>query len=215
MDVQQAVDNFNLALKHCDNIVAVHRAHGGAGRGRRFREVSLDRAVIVLAVAAWQAAIQDLTIALLDTAKPTGPAPIDIARYNVITGPARKAVGDFATPNANNTRKLMMSAGFDPRPHWTWVSAGGRGRQPVVWNPNTVDARLDEWLKVRHALAHGHESLPVVQALLAVRVKGVTSNPTLQLEDAEACVRFLNRLVKLTATALARELTAPLNYPRP
>ena len=214
MDVQQAVDNFDLALKHCDNIVGVHRAHGGPARGRRVQEVSLDRAVIVLAVAAWQAAVQDLTTALLDTAKPTGPTSLDVARYNVLTGPVRKAIGDFATPNASNTRKLMLSAGFDPRPHWKWVAAGGRGRQLVSWNPTHVDARLDDWLKVRHALAHGHESLPVVQALLAVRVKGVTSDPALRLDDAEACVRFLNRLVSLTAAAIATELGAPLSYPR-
>lgn len=214
MDVQRAVSNFDLALKHCDNIIAVHRSHGGPSRGRRIQEVSLDRAVIVLAVAAWQAAVQDMTTALLDTAKPTGPTHLDIARYNVLTGPVRKAIGDFATPNASNTRKLMQSAGFDPRPYWNWVAAGGRGRKRVTWNPSDADTRLDEWLKVRHAIAHGHEALPVVQALFAVRNKGVTSEPTLQLADAEACIVFLNRLVRLTATAMANELGVPLTYPR-
>lgn len=209
------MNSFDNALRHCDNIVAVHRRHGGSGRGRRFSEVSLDRAVIVLAVAAWQAAIQDLTAALLDTARPAGPTPIDVARYDVVTGPVRKAISDFATPNAQNTRRLMVSAGFDPRPLWAYELAGGRGRQRIMWTPSMVDARLDEWLKVRHAVAHGHDSLPVVQALLAVRIKGVSRDPSLQLADAEQCVSFLNRLVRLTSVGIAAHLGASLAYPRP
>lgn len=214
MDLQQAVDNFDGALKHCHNIVAVHRGHGGSGRGRRFQEASLNRAVVVLAVAAWQAAVQDLTTAILDTARPTGPTALDIARYDIMTGPVRKAISDFATPNAQNTRRLMISAGYDPRSTWTYSSPGGKGKKRVNWTPAMVEVRLDEWLRVRHALAHGHDSLPVVQALLAVRRKGVTSDPTMQLEDAEDCVQFLNRLVWLTATGLAKHLGVPLTYRR-
>ena len=214
MNLQQAVDQFDLALRHCDNIVAVHRAHGGVNRGRRFQEVSLDRAVIVLAVAAWQAAVQDLTTALLDTVRPAGSSAIDIARYDVLTGSVRKAIGDFATPNGDNTRKLLISAGFDPRPLWTYEIAGGRGRQRVTWTPTMVNIRLNEWLKIRHALAHGHESLPVNNALLAVRNLGVVSNPALRLDDAEQCMTFLNRLVRLTAAGLAAHLGVTIAYPR-
>lgn len=214
MDVQQAADQFDAALKHCDNLVDVHRRHGGANRGRRYQEVSIDRAIIVLAVAAWQAAVQDLTTALLDTARPTGPSPIDIARYDTLTGPTRKAINDFATPNAENTRKLMTSAGFDPQSLWTYETAGGRGRPRTTWKPHMVSTRLNEWLKIRHALAHGHETLPVNQALLAVRNLGVSSNPTLQLKDAEGCIAFLNRLVRLTSVGLASHLGVSIIYPR-
>lgn len=214
MDLQKAVSQFDNAITHCDNLVAVHRGHGGANRGRRYQEVSIDRAVIVLAVAAWQAAVQDLTTALLDTARPAGPTPIDIARYDTLTGPCRKAISDFATPNAENTRRLMISAGFDPHPLWTYNIAGGQGRPRSTWTPHMVSGRLNEWLKIRHALAHGHETLPVNQALLAVRNLGVASNPTLQLKDAEGCIAFLNRLVRLTATGLASHLGITIVYPR-
>lgn len=140
--------------------------------------------MIVLGVAAWQAAIQDLTVGILDTARPSGPSAVDIARYDTLTGAVRKAVSDFATPNAQNTRRLMISAGFDPRPLWSFVTRGGRGKPPVSWTPAMVDLRLDEWLRIRHAVAHGHESLPVVQALRSVRLRGASSEPAL-LADAE------------------------------
>ena len=214
MDLQTAVDNFDRALTHCDNIVAVHRGHGGGGGGRRYREISLDRAVIVLAVAAWQAAVQDLTTAILDTAAPPSGAPIDRARYEASVGYARKAITDFATPNAQNTRRLMQGAGFDPRPHWTWTAPGGQGRPRVTWVPHMADTRLDEWLKLRHAIAHGHDELPVVDALESVRNDGVAHNPTIRLVDAEQCVAFVSRLVRLSATAMAAHVGVSITNPR-
>ena len=206
MDLQTAVDNFDRAMTHCDNIIAVHRAHGGGGRGRRYREPSLDRAVIVLAVAAWQAAVQDLTNGILDTAAPPKSPQLDRARYEASVGHVRQAIAAFATPNAQNTRRLMQGAGFDPRPYWTWEVAGGRGRQRVSWTPHLVDARLDEWLKIRHAIAHGHDELPGVEALQAVRSGGNTSNPAIRLVDAEQCAAFVSRLLRLTATSAADHL---------
>ena len=210
MDLQLAVDNFDRALIHCDNLIAVHRGYGGGGAGRRFREVSLDRAVVVLAIAAWQAAIQDLTAATIDTAAP----PTGAATYHALLGHVRKGISDFATPTAQNTRRLMLGAGFDPRPHWTYSSAGGQGRQRVTWTPSMVDTRLDEWLKVRHAIAHGHEELPLVDALEAVRLNGATTNVTLRLTDAEQCVAFVSRLARLTTLGLARHLGVSVNVRR-
>ena len=206
MDLQEAVDNFDRAMNHCDNIVLVHRRNRAKEPGRRYQETSLDRGVVVLAVAAWQAAAQDMTTAILDTARPPASQPLDRARFDASVGHARKAIGDFSTPNAANTRRLMVGAGFDPRPYWTWTASGGRGRTRVDWMPEQADTRLDEWLKVRHAIAHGHDLLPVVNALQSVRIGKVTSNPTIRLVDAEQCASFLIRLVRLTANAVASHL---------
>src|SRR5437667_12748944 len=63
MDLLQATANFDRATRHCDNLITVHRGHGGPGVGRRAEEVSLNRAVVVLAVASWQAVIQDYALA--------------------------------------------------------------------------------------------------------------------------------------------------------
>ncbi len=213
MDLQTASDNFEGALVHCANIIAVHRAHGGGGGGRRYRETSLDRAAIVLAVAAWQAAVQDMTLAVIETAAPGASKPRKRARYMARCGHVMDSIQKFATPNAQNTRRLMHSAGFDPRPLWTWTIAGGRGRQRVTWTPAMVDARLNEWLLLRHAVAHGHDELPVVQALESVRLDGVTSDPTVRLKDAEQCVAFLRRLVRLTATGAAAHLGVTITFP--
>lgn len=206
LNLQTAVESFEAAMKHCDNIIVVHKEVGGGGAGRRYKEASLNRAVIVLAVAAWQAAIQDLTSALLDTAAPSGGSAIDRARYEASVGFVRKGIVDFSTPNGENSRRLMQGAGFDPYPSWAYRIPGGRGGY-VSWTPSMVMTRLNEWLRIRHALAHGHAELPLVDALESVRVDH--ANPaTLRLVDAEQCVAFVRRLVEVTATDLATHLGA-------
>jgi hypothetical protein len=74
------MDNFARATKHCDSLIKVHRGHGGPAVGRRAEEVSLNRAIVVLAVASWQSVVQDLTTAVLDVSTPPPGSPISLTR---------------------------------------------------------------------------------------------------------------------------------------
>lgn len=208
MDLVEAAENFRRATRHCDNLIAVHRGHGGPGQGRRDEEVSINRAVVVLAVASWQAVVQDYALACVDLSAPGPGSPLSSATYAVLAGRVRKEVGDFATPNAENTRKLLLGAGFDPRPFWTWTQRGGQARGMQTWSPADADRRINEWLQVRHAIAHGHAELPQVPALQAVRLQpnNPSTNPTLRLVDAEQCLAFFRRLARLTGAGLASHL---------
>lgn len=208
MDLNEAADNFGRATLHCDNLITVHRGYGGTGRGRRAEEISVNRAVVVIAVASWQAVIQDYTLACLDLSVPQAGSPLTATAYSVITGPVRNAVGDFSTPNGQNTRRLMQSAGFDPWPTWTWLQHGGRGRGMETWTPSDADRRIGDWLKVRHAIAHGEPTMPQVHGLEAVseQPNNPPSDPTLRLTDAERCLVFFRRLAKLTGAGLAAHL---------
>jgi hypothetical protein len=208
MDLNEAAANFDRATRHCDNLIAVHRGHGGPGRGRRDEEVSINRAVVVLCVASWQAVVQDYALACVDLSAPGSGSPLSAASYAVLAGRVRKEVADFATPNAENTRRLLLGAGFDPRPHWTWTQRGGRGVGMVTWTPQDADQRINDWLRVRHAIAHGHAALPQVQALQVVRDSRLTPphDPAIRLVDAEQCLAFFRRLGRLTAVALAGHL---------
>lgn len=210
MDLQDAVDNYVRARNHCTNLVEIHRDRRAGEQGRRYSEVSINRAVIVLEVAAWQAAVQDLVSAILDTARPQSGSS-SVNQYNVITGPIRKAVGDFATPNAEKTRALFVSAGFDPWDSWTWSQMGGRGAGVVTVTPHVAAKRINEWMRVRHAIAHGAATLPPVSVLESVRLGGNTSNPSIRLVDAEQCISFFSRLVRLTSNALATHLSTAVD----
>lgn len=123
-------------------------------------------------------------------------------------------VGAFATPNAQNSRKLLQGVGFDPRPHWTWTQRGGRGLGQITVRPTDVDSRIDQWLRVRHAIAHGHEHLPSVDVLQAVRAAGSTLvDPPIRLVDAEQWLTFFRRVVTLSGDGLATHLgVAQVNW---
>lgn len=209
MDLQEAADNFARATAHCDNLIAVHRGYGGPGQGRRHEEVSINRAVVVLAVASWQSAIQDYTLSCVELSAPPPGSPLTPASYAVLAGRVKKEVGDFSTPSAENVRRLMVGAGFDPRPHWTWSQHAGQGQGMKVWTPADADKRINEWLQVRHAIAHGHYTLPSVDALQAIRRSPgrQLADPQLRLVDAEQCLAFFRRLVHLTAGGLATHLS--------
>jgi len=72
MDLDEAAANFVRSTTHCDNLIAVHRRSGGDKAGKRDEEISVNRAIVVLTVGAWQAVIQDFTRACLDLGTP-GP----------------------------------------------------------------------------------------------------------------------------------------------
>ena len=171
MDLNDAIDNFNRATRHCDNLVGVHRGSGGSRQGRRDREVSINRAIVVLTVAAWQAVVQDFVHACIDEIYPSSSTHMDYGVYRLLAGRLKNEVGRFSTPNAENSRNLLMAAGYDPRNEWTWVQSGGRGVGMVTRTPGEMESHINDWLKIRHAIAHGHKALPQVNVLQSVRRK--------------------------------------------
>jgi hypothetical protein len=200
--------SYRRAMSHCVNLVEVHRGHGGAAPGRRDQEVSLNRAVIVMTVAAWQAAIQDMVKSMLIASQPPVGSP-HTNFYNVVAGQVRHAVAQFSTPNAENTQKLMRSAGFDPSPHWTWSQMGGQGVGLITITPVVASTRIREWLRVRHDIAHGRAEISPVSVLQAVRQNpGPAAGwyPTIRLVDAEQCMSFFRRLCQLTASGLGAQI---------
>lgn len=209
MDLSEGALRFRRAMSHCDNLVEVHRGYGGPAQGRRTREVSVNRAVVVITVAAWQAAVQDMVLAAVDAGTPGPGSPVTRQTYEAVVGRARASVNQFNTPNPENTRRLFLEVGFDPRPHWTWSQMGGQGVGVITLQPQDVDQRMRDWLKLRHEIAHGSDTLSRVSVLQAVRERGQPSSdwqPTIRLVDAEACMAFFRRVADLTAAGLAEHL---------
>lgn len=215
MDMQEAVDNYANAMIHCDNLIKVHKAVGKGGRGRRTTETSVNRGTIVLAVAAWQAFVQDVATALRDAAMDELQATA--SNPGLVRDAMRHWENDFkvaekifSTPGPDQTISLLQRVGFNPRPSWTWSQRGGRGGQVVEVKPKHVVKVIDQWLCVRHEVAHGHSTITPLPILEAVRdpasSKAAKSAPTLRLRDAEDCVKFFRSVVRRTAEAGAGHL---------
>ena len=203
-------------MAHCDNLVHVHRAAGDGGVGRRTEETSVNRRTIVLAVAAWQAFVQDIAKALSDQAlaelhllQSARVLPAVVQHWKAEFD---QAVHKFATPDPAKSRALWKHFGFDPRPKWTWQQRGGQGNKTVMVEPKHVDEVIEQWLRVRHAVAHGHANLPALPVLSAVRDPNASAraktSPNLRLTDAIDCMCFFRSVARITADAAARHVQA-------
>ncbi|RDH13677.1 hypothetical protein [Tsukamurella pulmonis] len=208
--LDEARDRFYRSIADCRNLIAIHEARN-SGQGRRYQELALNRATIVLAVATWQALVQDVTLAGLENAEPQPGAP-DRGTYELLAASIRKGVQDFATPNAAKSRALLATVGLDVKDHWAW-EVGARNR-PIDFGE--VIETLDGWLAVRHAIAHGHKEMPrrrVLEAIEARYKKDIKAgkdpkvktypDPTIRKSDAMACTAFIHDLAWTTAAAMA------------
>lgn len=227
MDLAEAKGRFDRAMGYCDDIVAVHKKSGGAKKGLRTLEPALNRAVVVMAAAAWQTVIQDFTTSALDHANPPGSGGVGM----LLRGQVVQAVAGFSTPDSAKSRALLRLVDFDPYPHWTWKQMGGQGVGSVTITPSHAARMIDDWLRLRHDIAHGHPRLSVVDVLESVRGEVKTwraahpaathqnaldhlknnpaFEPSLRLSDATRCVAYFRRLATLTAKALVNEGVGP------
>ncbi|OBF43908.1 hypothetical protein A5787_14235 [Mycobacterium sp. 852002-50816_SCH5313054-b] len=198
--------NFDNAMVHCDNLIKVHEKAGTGTRGRKWIESSVNRAVIVLAVASWQAVVQDMTRFLLEEGTPQKTDP-NYGFARLMKGRVMSELDRFSTPNADNSRNLLQLVGFDPRKYWTW-NIPGRGKGVVTLERAQVEEQLRDWLKVRHAIAHGDAQIPNVAVLQAVRQGKVSpgQGPPIWLNDARNCTAFVKKLTKVTMDGLDTEL---------
>lgn len=246
MDIQEAVTNFEHARLHCLNLAAVHRDAGPSNGnaptpGFRTREVSVNRGIVVMAVAGWQAFIQDIAMSLAEAvqrelvaANPAAPASgSSTAPATSSLALVTKAVGywqhqfnlalvRYSTPGKSETRDLLKWFGFDPTPGWTWTQAGGRGSPSFLVHPDHACDVLGQWLEVRHAVAHGHADFSRKgkgisghqrMVVLSAARDNTTGPPGLRLRDAEACVKFFSALARLTAEAASIHIGEPgLNW---
>lgn len=178
--------DFAEAMKDSDHLMALHTR---TGPGRRHHEPSLNRAVAVMATAAWQSYVQDTTRAILDhltvPSSHAGRPQFDLIKASTMT-----ALGRFNTPNTRNTLTLFQHVGFDSRGGWSFSVPS----RPHPYSAENVEDEIDEWLKVRHTIAHG-SLLPAI-AIVSGRTQ---SGAKLWKADAQHCINFFGGVVAATA----------------
>ncbi len=191
--IEDAFAEFDRAMVNPRNLVEIHKALN-KGPGLRVREMSLNRGIVVLTVAAWQAFLEDLVDEVLDAiAISSGDVGYD--HYRILRIDAKRAARFFSTPNAEKTRELLFMVGLDPWPHWRWQSG------PEYVSETTARERLNQWLQVRHAIAHGDDTLPDVSVLTAL----TSGRRSLERWNAERCMRFFTKLAEKTTAAAVDE----------
>lgn len=208
----QAANTFTASIGTVDQLIRAHSRLQN-GRGRRHEQEAIHRAGVVLTIGAWEGYIERVlldSLALIEAnAAGAGVAAIPAAwarhAFSLFRAGIEDAVKQFNTPNSQNVRRLFQSnLRFDPWAHWNWHSPR---RQ---WNSNTMRTRLDDWLRIRHGVAHG-SGLPADIAW----IHGPHHHPRLTLSLLKDCKNFATHLVKQTDDALRDFLIQEHGLPAP
>jgi len=153
---------YEVTMQKMDALTAARTAGGKSGGGAPpAQHRSLNRAVVVAAVGAWEAFCEDLAISALDL----DPGAKVTDKWYQIGGTR----GMVQTPHPSNVAKMFWGYfRYDPRPDWdvrlmaSWHEVNGTG---TLWRGATTsyagDAAanaLDAMVKVRHGFAHQDKS---------------------------------------------------------
>jgi hypothetical protein len=203
---EEAKATFVTSVQGAADLIAIHKELNPRPGRRHGPELTLNRSAIVLAVAAWQSYVEELTLAVLDASTPPAGSPLS-ASYAVITANVRNRVETLSTPNSQNVLALLALAGFDPRPSWSlnfdWERQRStrymslRSRASV--SASGAAAEIDGWLKVRNVVAHGGR-LQSGQPYSSLITGSAAGRPVVLRRDADRCVAFFRELVSQTAT---------------
>tara|TARA_B100000965_G_scaffold351539_1_gene326194 strand:- start:1078 stop:1701 length:624 start_codon:yes stop_codon:yes gene_type:complete len=190
-----------------DNVTQLITLHSNiqSGRGRRHQQDALHRAGIVLVVAAWESYVERLLDEAYAAITPgAGAGPHTLLPYQLSAARIPGRIESFNNPNRKNVQRLLRETlNFDPFPHWTWT-AGVK-----TWTAAQARARLDEWVQIRHRVAHGNP-LPTYPWIL-----GNNGQPRLTLTHMRSCRGFFNAMVRATDSALRQHLVASFGVANP
>ena len=187
----EADSSFRRAISVAEALTAT--AAEARGQQWAHRDFAVNRSVVVLTVAAWQGWVKTyVTVTLEQAARDLATSTIDSEAVRRVAQPlcelGLRQVRRFNTPDAPSVRALLALIGEDPSSRWTFTATGGRR------DATDVPGRLDDWLQVRHAIAHGQPHLPDVDVL----GRTAAGHGSLTHRHASWCIEFFRDLVEAT-----------------
>lgn len=205
---------FGTQIGFVDQLIAIH-GKLQTGQGRRHEQDAIHRAGVVMVVAAWESYIEKVVMeALVAIETNAGVAAGAVAppvpqwarhAFSLRRAEIAKGVKRFNTPDAVEVRDLMVnSLEFNPWPHWSWHAG------PRQWEEKDMRDRLNEWVLIRHSVAHGFPLPNTIQWL-----KDPQGRPRLNLTLLRECKRFFVHLATQSDVAFAGFLHNHHGIPAP
>ena len=128
-------------------------------RSRQWGIGSLNRAVVVTCLSAWEAYVEGVVKEAVESFRPDEP---NRTIWQSINASTRSAVGRFNTPNVENVDRLLADSIGQQNVSAAWA-----------WRNCTVQQardRLTEAITLRHQIAHGVSPRPTVHNAYAQRL---------------------------------------------
>ncbi len=206
----QAMTAFLTSLENVEELLDIH-GNLQAAPGRRHNQEALHRAGVVMSVAAWDGYVESVVLECFTKLQTTVTSPQApawaLTSFRLHETAAAEAAKATNTPNAENVKRLFeKTLGFDPWPAWTWKSAAGTTTSVFVRE------RMNQCLKVRHAIAHG-SALPLGPSYAWLLNSSHT--PRLPLALLKGCKSFFGRVVDATDGALSGHFASRHRLPAP
>lgn len=129
-------------------------------RGKQWGIGSLNRAVVVMCVSAWEGYVEQVVLEGIAALRPAASSPPGL--WPALEASTRSSVNRFNTPDVGNVRRLIAESLGPPdiTVSWTWPRCTSA----------TAQQRLARALKLRHQIAHGIASRPVIPTRYATRL---------------------------------------------
>jgi hypothetical protein len=166
-------------LLDAEELDETHSALRTGSRGRQYGLASLNRAVVVISVSAWESYLEELMRESVQALRPAGPA---LGTWPALHAYVTGLLGNFNTPNPANVERLIRNClGLaDVHLLWTWQ------------NCTAAEAvqRLTDAMTFRHRIAHGVNPRRIIH-----------NHYSSQLPD------FFRRLAARTDTAVRNHLS--------
>ena len=156
--------------------------------GRQFGLASLNRAVVVMSVSAWESHIEELVRESVLVLRPIGP-PF-AAPWPALNAYVTARLNAFNTPNPHNVEQLLRNCLGLNGVHLMWTWQNCTSAQAVQ--------RLVDAMAYRHQIAHGVNPRPIIH-----------NNYSSQLPN------FFRRLARSTDTAVRNHLVGALRLANP
>jgi hypothetical protein len=199
----QALKDFEILMESVDDLIGIH-SRVQTGKGRRHGQEALHKAGVVLTIAAWQSYIEKLcleALAAIETIYTNPPPQQNVAPWATSSFYFRKpavlqSVGTLNTPNTQNVIRLLdYSFGCNPKESWVWNAPNRK------WTSAQFCARTDEWLRIRHTIAHGN-----VLPMNLTWIKNNSGTARLKLSLLQECKRHFDKMANLTDEAMGEHL---------
>lgn len=149
-----------VLLEEADELLDAHKQLRTGRPGRQWGLGSLNHAVVVICVSAWEAYVEQVIVEAIAAMRPPAGGPQ--GSWLGLNALAGKSVQRFHTPNVNNVKTLIAdSIGLpDITASWSW-------RRHTVARARK---KLDDTLASRHRIAHGVNPRPRVHSSYATRL---------------------------------------------
>jgi hypothetical protein len=127
--------------------------------GRQYGLASLNRAIVIMSVSAWESYVEELMRESVLVLRPPGPI---LGTWPALNAYVAGLLGNFNTPNSTNVERLIRnSLGLvDVHLLWAWQNCT---------SPQAVQ-RLAEAMTYRHQIAHGVNPRPIIHNHYASRL---------------------------------------------